>query len=237
MVWAWAWSRLRARPHKAHLTPKSEKTKTKLKYNRAMRFILLASFLFLTACAAYSESSGNFLYRMGFYDEALADWREAAKQGDGGAAFRLGAAYLDGVIVKRDPKEAIQWIKLGVKLGESRAELELGTIYDCDLHKCSEFGIKRSTRLAAKHYLSAARKGEAVAQYNVAVMLEEGKGIGQDVVEAYKFYTLAIQNDFATFAKPARDKLSYKMSRAQIELALLRAETVGNEKHTGLGGL
>lgn len=203
-----------------------------------MRFTLLLSFLFLTACGAvYSESSGNYLYRMGLYNQALADWREAAERGDGGAAFRLGTTYLDGVVVKRDPKEAIKWIKLGAKLGESRSELELGAIYDCVLYKCRSLGIKKSPRLAAQHYLSAARKGEAVAQYNVAVMLEEGKGIGQDFVEAYKFYTLAIENDFVTFSRPAREKLSYKMSRAQIELALLRADTSKNKKHTGLGGL
>ena len=177
------------------------------------------------------------LYRMGFYSKALESWRDAAQAGDGGAAFRLGTAYLDGVVTKRNPKEAIKWIKLGAKLGDARAESELGAIYDCQLYKCSTLGLKKSPRLAAQFYLSAARKGEPQSQYNIAVLLEEGIGIKQNYVEAYKFYTLAIENDFATFAHSARSKLAQKMSRAEIELAKLKVEAFMRGADDELSGL
>lgn len=198
---------------------------------------LFLVFFLLAGCAVNSEGSGWFLYRMGFYSDALEDWHKAAEAGDGGAAFRLGTAYLDGVVVKRNPVEGLKWIKLGVKLGDSRAELELGSVYECVSSECIKFGVKRSFHKAAQLYLAAARQGEAVAQYNIATMFEDGKGIQKNFVEAYKFYSLAIENDFATFANPARDKLAYKMSRAQIELARLRVKAFRSKDHTGIGGI
>lgn len=201
-------------------------------------FSLLLLIILVSSCSTgFSESSGWQLYRAGHYNEALEDWEKAAEAGDGGAAFRLGSAYLDGVVVKRSPAEGIKWIKLGVKLGDARAEQELGSIYDCTVHKCSEMGLKRSLPLAAKYYLLAARKGHEVAQYNIATMYEEGIGVDKDYIESYKFYTLAIMNDFATFASAARDKLAYKMSRAEIELAKIRIASFNSGGSLGLGGI
>ncbi len=203
-------------------------------YDSGMRkSFLLCAALLLGSCAVYSEQTGWLLYRMGFYSAALSDWRTAAENNDAGAAFKLGSALLDGVITKRNPKEAVRWLKKSAKLGDARAQRELGTLYDR-----GEAGLKKSLRQAARYYLMAAHQDLPDAQYNIAVMYEDGKGVDQDLTSAYMFYTLAIENDFATFAQPARQKLSYKMSRAEIELAKLRAEAFQEGKREGgLGGL
>ena len=198
--------------------------------------LLLVSLLF-SGCAffsqAYSEDAGQDLHQRGLYAEALANWRTAAEDNDRGAAYRLGLALLDGVTAKRDTKKALEWLKKSAKLGEPRAYRELGFLYDR-----GEAGLKKSPRLAARYYLRAARQNLPDAQYNIGVMYENGEGIDQDVVSAYMFYTLAIDNDFGTFAGTAREKLSYEMSRAEIELAKMRAKAFQEGKReTGLGGL
>ena len=184
---------------------------------------LLLGFLLLSGCAlfsqTYSEDAGQKLHQRGFYAEALANWRTAAEDNDRGAAYRLGLALLDGVTVKRAPKKALEWLKKSAKLGEPRAYRELGFLYDR-----GEAGLKKSPRLAAKYYLMAARHNLPDAQYNIGVMYENGEGIDQDVVNAYMFYTLAIENDFGTFAGTARERLSHEMSLAEIKLAKIRAK-------------
>ncbi len=197
------------------------------------RWIALYLVLLLAGCSIYSEQTGWALYRMGFYDDALANWRVAAEKNDAGASFRLGSFLIDGVIVKQDLKEGVRWLKKSAKLGDRRAQMDIGSLYDR-----GEAGLKKSLRLAAKYYLMAARQDLPEAQYNIGVMYETGAGIDQSLTKAYMFYTLAIDNDFGTFAGTARRNISYEMSRAEIELAKMRARAFQQGKReTGLGGL
>lgn len=52
-------------------------------------------------------------------------------------------------------------------------------------------GVKQDYMLAAKWYTAAAQKGNAMAQNNLAVMLENGDGVARDYNQAIKWYTAA----------------------------------------------
>ena len=178
---------------------------------------LLSALLF--ACASPSEQSGWRLYRLGFYQDALTEWRKAAQNNDGGAAFRLGAALLDGVVTKKNPSRAVFWFEKGAQLGEKRSLYELGSLYDQGLA-----GLKPSAQEAARYYLAAARQNLPQAQYNIATMYEKGDGVDKNLPRAFLFYQLAIANGFHILARPAFNELKAQMSRGQIALGEILLE-------------
>ena len=47
---------------------------------------------------------------------------------------------------------------------------------------------------AASWFLRAANQGHASAQFDLALMCVEGKGVPQDAVQAYMWFSLAAQN-------------------------------------------
>ena len=61
--------------------------------------VLQALVLVLVAPAAAMAGEGDTLHRDGLYAEALAAWERDASRGDADAAWRLGAALADGVVV------------------------------------------------------------------------------------------------------------------------------------------
>ena len=70
-------------------------------------------------------------------------------------------------------------------------------------------------REVAEEYRADAVKGVAVAQYNLAAMYESGLGVAKDLIEAYRWYSLAGETG-------RRDRLAKTMSSEQIEEAKAR---------------
>ena len=66
-----------------------------------------------------------------------------------------------------------------------------------------------------KWYRLAAKQGEVVAQYNLGVMYDEGKGVKQDYVRAYMWFNLAASKGYKNGSKN-REKVTKKMTPAQI---------------------
>ncbi len=170
------------------------------------------------APAAASEATGHDLYRRGYYEEAIAEWTEAADEnGDAGAAFRLGEEYFDAKVVKRDVEKAVKYLTLGAEGGDDRAQQDLGTMYD------NGWGVTADVDKAAYWYLEAAKRGSAVAQYNIATMYETGTGVEQDIEKAYMYYLLAVQGGFPHFATTELENVSRTMTAEQIKQATLMA--------------
>ena len=71
---------------------------------------------------------------------------------------------------------------------------------------------------AAKWYRKAADQGHAGAQLYLGILLAQGQGVEQDVVEAYKWLELAKQGSFMDrrAAKECQGKLLAFMEPAQI---------------------
>ena len=136
------------------------------------------------------DDSGEDMFQRGFYDEALAQWREDADAGDSYAAYRLGIEYFDGQVIERDFEMAARYHQLASDLGNPAAMFELASFYEAGL------GLDQNIMEAADWYLESARRGFPPSQHNVATMFEEGAGVDQDFVQAYLFYSLAIQQGF-----------------------------------------
>ena len=63
-------------------------------------------------------------------DEALADLRGRAEQGDAAAQFDLGIRYSLGLGVPENDAEAIRWYRLAAAQGHAEAQNNLGVMYD-----------------------------------------------------------------------------------------------------------
>ena len=58
-------------------------------------------------------------------------------------------------------------------------------------------GVPQDYAEAVKWYRLAAEQGDAVAQYNLGVMYDNGQGVPQDYAEAVKWYRLAAEQGYA----------------------------------------
>jgi TPR repeat protein len=85
--------------------------------------------------------------------------------------------------------------------------------------------LSTSDQLVAPDYaavVSSAEQGDAVSQYNLAVMYDSGRGVLQDYVLAHKWYNLAASHyatweaDVGASAARSRDRLTVRMTPAQI---------------------
>ena len=62
--------------------------------------------------------------------EIIAEWKEAAANGDPAAQFNLGVAYRIGKGVPEDDKEAVKWYRKAAEQGFAAAQYNLGFMYD-----------------------------------------------------------------------------------------------------------
>jgi len=100
-------------------------------------------------------------------DVETAKWfRKAAEQEDGKAQYCLGMMYEEGKGVKQNTTEAVLWYRKAVQQGEEDA-----------LNNLTEM----------------CNRGNAVAQYYLALMNEEGEGIEKDDAQAAKWYRKAAE--------------------------------------------
>ena len=69
---------------------------------------------------------------------------------------------------------------------------------------------------AFKWLLKAAEQGEVLAQLGLGVLYENGKGIPQDKVMAYKWYNIASENGLED-GKLHMDMIEKQITKTQIE--------------------
>ena len=85
-------------------------------------------------------------------------------------------------------------------------------------------GVAKDARRAVQWYLQAAAKGEAIAQYNLGALLESGRGVEQDHVEALKWLNIAEDNGSKQAAE-SRRLVEGLVTAEQIAEAKKRADT------------
>ena len=96
--------------------------------------------------------------------------------------------------------------------GDARAQCELGHAY-AEIWNTAE---------ATRWYRKAAEQGIAEAQYALGQYYAAGEGVPRDNAEAYAWFCLAAAQD-SRQAMNARDKITRKMSRAEIDAGNRRA--------------
>jgi hypothetical protein len=173
-------------------------------------------FLSLSGGLALAQT-GEELFRLGRYPDAVEAFGKAAKAGDHEASFRLGQIYSDGVVVKRDMTLAAAYLKPAALAGHPGAQYEYGNLLD------NGWGVKKSKTQAARFFRMAAERDIAAAMFNYGAMLENGEGVKADVVEAFKWYHLAYDRGLDPIvAKPMND-LAERLSPDELKRALARA--------------
>jgi alginate biosynthesis protein AlgK len=111
----------------------------------------------------------------------------ALAQGSLEAALALGRLYMNGTRVTADPHKAERYLREAAAT-EPAAHYFLGRMY-----KRGELGIADPER-AASHLLTAARGGYARADFLLAQLFSDNRGVRPNRVYALAFATLAAQN-------------------------------------------
>jgi enhanced entry protein EnhC len=134
----------------------------------------------------------GFLFDRGLGGEANAElaarwYTSAAEQGQPVAQYLLGQLYQLGKISKEpDYVAAKKWFNAALT-GYPQAAVALGFIYDT---------VDTDYLNAEKNYNLAATAGDAIGQFNLGLLYENGKGIPVDNQKARSFYQQAAQQGF-----------------------------------------
>jgi uncharacterized protein len=128
----------------------------------------------------------------------------AAEQGDAEAQFWLGVAYEQNWFGTTDVREAVKWYQKAAQGGEPDAQAELGHKYE------HGEGVEQNLKLAAEWYRRAAEYvpdlgGAHQGRNQLGLLYLEGRGVPQDYVQAYFWFSL---NGSGGNAAEAREHLS-----------------------------
>jgi len=113
----------------------------------------------------------------------------AAEQGDAEAQFWLGVAYEQNWFGTTDVKEAVKWYQKAAEAGNPDAQVELGQKYE------DGEGAEQSFKIAAEWYRKAAEHvpnlgGAGQGRNQLGLLYMEGRGVPQDYVRAYFWFSL-----------------------------------------------
>ena len=120
------------------------------------------------------------------------DWASAltactrdAQAGDVNAQRNLGAMYLQGYGVSRDPTQAFAWFKKAADAGSRDGAYQLALMYEAGR------GAPRDATQATAWYKKAALLGDVDSQVKVGMAYENGTGVDVDVEQAVLWYRKA----------------------------------------------
>lgn len=133
---------------------------------------------------------GVIAYKAGDFKIAHDLWIPIAKSGNPKAQNALGLLYRKGLGVDADIEKSRQWYSMSATQGDPVGLFSLG---DIGLEKAS---TKEDTLQAIKLILNAAKKNYSPAQYSLAVVNHNGKGVEVNNAEAYFWAILAEKNKF-----------------------------------------
>ncbi len=109
-----------------------------------------------------------------------------ARAGDLRAQVALGRVYEKGEGIKPDPVKARDWYKLAAEKNYNEAHYALGMLY-----ADPEIPFTSYSK-AAEHFRQAANiGGHAEAQYELGRLYYKGRGVPNDLAEAFKLYRRA----------------------------------------------
>ena len=156
------------------------------------------------------------------YKKAIIWYEKAAKQGNSDALIHLAMLYEDGKGVKKDIEKAISLYTQAAAQNDAIAMINLGLITSkTDKRASREWyrkaleqgqkdnneeiikiardrlaGLENLENSGAGQYIEAAEKGDAVAQYNLALSYEEGKEVKQDYKKAFEWYSKSAKKGY-----------------------------------------
>jgi TPR repeat protein len=123
------------------------------------------------------------LYNEKRYEEAFVAYERLAYEGNADAQTSLGYMYQQGQGVAKDEKKAIEWYEKAIEQEQPYALFNLGLMY-----ANSSRYIAQDIEKAHALFLRSAVAGVDLAQYEVALMFEQGAGCNQNYSEAAYWY-------------------------------------------------
>jgi len=170
-------------------------------------------------------------------------YKKAAEQGVAKAQYDLAVMYGRGVEgVPHDPEQEAYWYKKAAEQGVAKAQYDLAVMYGRGVegvpHDPEQEDNLAQSRIAEGNkerfpmfgrndhnklvdwYEKVAEQGDCRAQYTLAEMYREGKGVPQDYVIAYAWFNIIVSKDWTSFRKRAeksRDEMVEMMSPDQID--------------------
>ena len=119
---------------------------------------------------------------------AAASWyQKAAEQGIKEAQFNLGLLYRDGEGVQQDFQRAEKWLSKAAESGDAKTANALADLYANNIHNLVE---------AKKWYEKAAASGNASAEFDIALIFDQGKGVPANPSEADAWYRKAAEQGY-----------------------------------------
>ena len=181
--------------------------------------------LLFGAAAAADFQTGLAAYDRGDFSTAYREWMPVAERGDANAQFNVGLLYANGKGVAKDPRQAAEWYRKAAAQGVAAAEYNLGVMYANgdgvrrDVHEAvkwlqaaSDHGIPLGREHLADLYGGSdvqnyskslewhrrqAEKGDPVAQFDLALMYDLGRGVPRDHAQAMQWYRKSADQGYA----------------------------------------
>lgn len=165
--------------------------------------------LVLLLCMVFSIARADFqtglsAYEKGDYGVALKIWQPLAKLGDVQAQNKLGIMHDLGLGVPLNNEKAMKWFGRAAEMGFAEAKRRLALKYkfkaewyqhDDDASKFEMRGkenwITQFHIEAVKWFQKAASQGDSIAQLNLGIMYQEGKGIEKSLPDAVTWFQKA----------------------------------------------
>ncbi|HZL31859.1 MAG TPA: hypothetical protein VFC54_12475 [Pseudolabrys sp.] len=135
--------------------------------------------------------------------------RNAAAEGDAGAAYEVAVRLAEGSGVPANAEEAAHWYERAAAKGLAPAQFRYASLLEKGL------GVKKNLAQARKLYLAAASKGHAKAMHNLAVLYAEG---------------IDGKPDYATAVTWFRKAAEHGVADSQYNLGILCARGLGTDK-------
>ncbi len=149
--------------------------------------------------------------------KALELYYKAAKTGLPAAQIALAERYRSGKAgLEKDPIAALAWFEKAAKAGDVASQIQMANILETG--EAGAINIKA----AAEIYLDAAKKGVPIAMFQIADMLEVGRGLKQDLPQAYAYMTACTKvapadSDLGKQSTERLTKLKGKMSLDEVK--------------------
>ncbi|HEC74680.1 MAG TPA: hypothetical protein ENI26_09980 [Methylophaga aminisulfidivorans] len=205
---------------------------------------MMACLSIFTAGVAVADDveQGKAAYKKQDYQTAYKHWYKAASSNNAEAQWMLGIMLFNGKGVEQDSAAAYSWLTLSSQAGFSQAVTDINAIRpklstaDIELadnltqhfkqQQQSKKAIYKQQYKAYRHFLNAANQGDPQAQNKVGEMLLAGEGVKQDKLMAYRWFSLASEQQEPK-AVVNQKMLQEKLTSKQIQQSLaLKVESV-----------
>jgi TPR repeat protein len=155
-------------------------------FSLTLALALSAGFVVIVIVILFAIGLPNADQSLAAYTKVEVDDLKAAKKGNAEAQLKVGRNLLQvATHTGKNSAEAVRWLHLAAKNGNTDAMLELGKLYKTGV------GALQNFEQSAKWVQLAANRGSAEGMLEVGRLYRDGIGFEKDVVRAYVWFNRA----------------------------------------------